>query len=369
MAVTEIPSGADQAVKLWADELAFETVIGLSFNKFTGRGENSIFQILPHLEKSAGDQIKYDLMVQNRGPGVQGDAELTGFEEQLEFSQATLNIDQLRQGFKYAAMGQQRTLHDLRKSARMNLTGWYQWAMDGLLWAYMCGQTGNGTKNIGGIYDAGDGGSGSGFAGNTYKTADAAHFLDLGSDTFDIRMLDYMKEKAVTAVPAVRPIMVDGSEKYVVALGPYQVTQLRAGGSTTAQLSQWAEIHARIAEGGAKNPIYTGALGEYNDMVIHEINNMPINSTNSNSFGLLLGAQAGAIAYGNAWDDEDTQAMGGPSMFSWIEEKTDFKNKKGVGTQAIFGIQKNQYTIDGTATDFGSILLETADVAHTALPS
>jgi N4-gp56 family major capsid protein len=366
MGVTEVSSSSDQAVKHWASELAHETVIGLDFAKFTGRDENAIIQILPRLENEAGDQIKYDLMLQNRGPGVQGDAELSGYEEELSFSQATLDIDQLRNGFKYGKMGQQRTLHNLRRAAKLNLKGWYQWAMDGLMWAYLCGLTGTGAKNIGGIYTAGDGGAG-GFAGNTYLTPDSGHSLALTSDTFDIRMLDYLKEKAVTAVPAVRPVEVDGGEKYVVALGPYQVTQLQAGGSTGTALSQWAEIHARVAEKGSKNPIYTGALGEYNGMVIHAVNNMPV--TGSYSYGLLMGAQAGALAYGNAWDDEDTKAMGGPSMFSWIEEKLDYKNKKGVGVGCIFGIQKNQFDVDGTATDFGCIRLTTADTAHTALPS
>lgn len=368
MALTEFSSSSAQAVKHWADELAYEFVQDLPFGKFTGRNENAIIQILPHLEKNAGDQIKYDLMLQNRGPGVQGDAELSGYEEQLSFSQTTLNIDQLRNGFKYGAMGQQRTLHDLRRAAMLNSKGWFQWAIDGLLWAYLCGLAGDQTKNISAIYNAGDGGAG-GFAGNTWKTPDAGHKLDLSSNTFDIRMLDYLKEKAVTAVPAVRPIVIDGSDKYVVCLGPYQVTELKAGGSASAALSQWAEIHARIGEKGAKNPIYTGALGEYNNMVIHEINNMPYDSTGPKSYGLLLGAQAGAIAYGNAWDDEDTKAVGGPGMFSWIEEKLDYKNKKGVGVAGIFGIQKNQFDVDGTNTDFGVVQLITADTVHTALPS
>ena len=369
MAVTEFPSSSAQAVKHWASQLAYETVIGLPFGKFTGRSEDAIFQIIPRLEKEAGDQIKYDLMLQNRGPGVQGDAELSGYEEILAFSQASLYIDQLRNGFKYGKMGQQRTLHNLRRAAKINLKGWYQWGMDGLLWAYMCGLHGNGAKSVSEIYAAGDGGAG-GFAGNTYLAPDAAHYLNLTTDTFDIRMLDYMKEKAVTNVPAIRPVMVDGAEKYVVALGPYQVTAMRAGSSTTGVASQWADLHKSVAEKGSKNPIYTGALGEYNGMVIHEINNMPVDTTNSYSYGLLLGAQAGTIAYGNAWDDEDTKAMGGPSPFSWVEESLDYKNKKGVGVTCQFGLQKNQFDDeDGTARDFACVRLLTNDAAHTALPS
>lgn len=43
------------------------------FSKFLGTGKSAIIQRLTDLEKTAGDTIKYDLLMQMGGAGVTGD--------------------------------------------------------------------------------------------------------------------------------------------------------------------------------------------------------------------------------------------------------------------------------------------------------
>jgi N4-gp56 family major capsid protein len=61
--------------------------------------------------------------------------------------------------------------------------------------------------------------------------------------------------------------MIGGEQKYVMFLHHYQVTDMKANVST----NQWFDIQKAALQGGnvTKNPIYTGALGEYNGVILH----------------------------------------------------------------------------------------------------
>ena len=72
--------------------------------------------------------------------------------------------------------------------------------------------------------------------------------------------------------------MVDGKPYFVVFLHPYQVTDLRT--KTSADASHpvlWYDIHRSRLQGGqgSDNPIFTGALGEYNGCILHESTHVP----------------------------------------------------------------------------------------------
>jgi hypothetical protein len=53
----------------------------------------------------------------------------------------------------------------------------------------------------------------------------------------------------------------------------HQVTDMRTNTST----NQWFDIQKAAMQGGnvTKNPIYTGALGEYNGVILHATNRIP----------------------------------------------------------------------------------------------
>ena len=64
MAITAFGSTDAQAVKIWAKLTLREALKATLFNKFLGTKKTAIIQRLVELEKSAGDQIKYDLLMQ-----------------------------------------------------------------------------------------------------------------------------------------------------------------------------------------------------------------------------------------------------------------------------------------------------------------
>ena len=113
----------------------------------------------------------------------------------------------------------------------------------------------------------------------------------------------------------------------------------------------WLEIHK--ATDDAKSPIYRNALGEYAGIVLHKHRNViRFDSTTGCSSGvtaarnLLLGAQAGVIAWGG---------NGGPGRYSWNEETDDRGNALVITAGTIYGVSK----ITFNSKDFGVLAIDT----------
>lgn len=167
-------------------------------------------------------------------------------------------------------------------------------------------------------------------------------------------------ERAKTLTPAIRPIRVDGKDCYVCFLHPYQVTDLRQDAATAGA---WFDIQKASMQGGkiSDNPIFTGALGMYNGVILHEANRVTqgVHSSTGAAIStvrraLFCGAQAGAMAYGQ------NGAGQGAARFSWVEETFDYGNQLGVSAGSIFGIKKTRFD----AKDFASITISTYAAAH-----
>jgi N4-gp56 family major capsid protein len=102
-----------------------------------------------------------------------------------------------------------------------------------------------------------------------------------------------------------------------------------------------------------KNPIFTGALGMYNGVVLHESTRVPAAPTNGNvRRAVLLGAQAGVMAFGRGY---------GKNTYSWEEEMFDYGNQLGVAAGSIAGMTKTRFN----GSDFASIVVPTYAVAST----
>lgn len=114
------------------------------------------------------------------------------------------------------------------------------------------------------------------------------------SNIFKLTFIDNAVEKAKTNDPLIRPLKVNGEDKFLCFLHPYQVTDLRQSTAT----GQWLDIQKAVYNGAKdKNPIYSGALGEYNGVILHESTRVPAVTTNVYR-AVFCGAQAGVVAFG-----------------------------------------------------------------------
>jgi N4-gp56 family major capsid protein len=181
------------------------------------------------------------------------------------------------------------------------------------------------------------------------------------TDIFTLALIDRAVVRAKTLDPSsaaglapIRPLMIGGEPKYVVFIHPYQHYQLRA-----ASGSQYYDIQKAALQGGqvSKNPIYTGAIAEYNGCVIHESTRVTLGVNSSTGAAdaearraVLCGAQAALMAFGQG---------NGPNRMSWVEELFDFKNQLAVSAGFIAGMKKTRFN----SKDFGVLTLSSYSAA------
>lgn len=254
MAMTSFGTNAAQTVKLWSKLTMRETLKGtLHFKRLLGKGTKAVIQNLTDLEKTAGDQIKYDLLMQADGDGVTGSSRLKDNEEPLVYYQDSVKIDQLRNAHGFYRLSQQMTVHDLRKDASANMADWFSGKLESYMMRYLAGDT---TINHGQAGTAPDAAHQS-ICGNQANEAAIT-----SNDKLTLEELSYAKEKAVTADPEIRPVRIEGRDYFVALVHPYCVTDLRLTlGSANAV--NWINIQQYANQRGLKNPIFTGAKQIY----------------------------------------------------------------------------------------------------------
>jgi N4-gp56 family major capsid protein len=362
MATTNYGVNNPLAVKLWAKKLNVEALKATWVSKFISEGTDGVIQRKTDMEKSAGDRLTIGLRMQMTGAGIQGDGTLEGNEEALVTYSDNLLINQLRHATRSAGkMSEQRVPFSVRSEGMAGLRDWLADRYDASFFNQVCGFTTQADTR---------------YTGNNSTIApDTAHLLIAGgvgaaeaslsaTTTAYLSLTDI--DKAVTTAKSfgvygdyttsvpMRPIMVGGEQKYVLFMHPYQTMRLRTNTST----GQWLDIQKAAMTGGqvTNNPIYTGALGEYNGVVLHESARVTptvafaggtntIGAQSSYYRAVLCGAQAAAIGFGQ---DQNTGLSG-----SWVEELFDYGNQLGIAAGMIFGLKKLQYN----SRDFATLVI------------
>lgn len=419
------------AVKIWAKKLFVEALKQTLLDKFIGTDNSSAIQVKDDLSKTSGDKLTYGLRMQLSGDGVIGDSTLEGNEEALTTYTDSIYIDQLRHAVKVVGnMSQQRVNFDIRAEAQSGLVDWWSDRLDVNYINQLAGNTYaqsrsdlsvssyaiTGMNSITGPYTAETGattatkiGTGgvttpgietrgvipiglvatSTDAGNSWlkweeqlvvtnaKTGDAS----LGQGYFRLSMLDAAVVKARTMATAIRPIKLNGMEVYVAILHPYQVLDLRRNTNN----GQWMDIQKSAMMGGqiTNNPIFTGAVGMYNGVIIHEDARIPRAGTTSSKTtlgvevaagdasgtvtagankdicrGIFLGAQSGCVAFGRSYG-----LTGSNVKYKWTEVLNDYENQLGVSAALVYGCKKTVF--DGK--DFGTLALSSVSTGEATI--
>lgn len=354
MAYTEFGTSDAQTVKRWSDSAWRETFGKMQIRGVIGRSPDSIIQLVTDLERDAGDQVKYDLLVQDRGSGVDGDATLEGYEDDLTYYQDSVLINQKRKGHAFKRMSQQRTVHDLRRDGRFSLTEWAAWFFEAGLFAHLCGTPGDGVESVSTPLGASSSGD-SDWAGNTVTALDSDHVVDAGSSSFTLDVIDDALAKAAVNNPRVAPGMVDGRKMFVAYLHPYQTRSLWKDSTAVRSIT---DMMQNAGPRGSSNPIWTGALGMYRNVILKESEFIPSidNGANVDAIGILLGAGSGVIGFGNAWDKLSRGTTDG-SFYRIDEEMRDYKNRKGMALSTVVGFKGCVFNSEA----FGRIGLRTQE--------
>lgn len=346
MAATDYPVNHPLSNKLWSKKMYREAIAKTSIMKFAGTEPDNMIQIHDDTQKAAGDRVRVPLTVQLTGRGVTQDEELEGNEESLVQYYDDLFINELRHAVRHKrGIHTQRVNFEPRKLSKDNLRDWLADRLDTWGWNALAGNTAVSDT----IY--------TGFNSTTAPTsatgnrriiyADEASTTEgslTASQTFNLSMLDTAKNIAETSSPLIRPIRSGSAEYYCAFLHPNQVRSLR----TNTNTGQWLDIQKQVLAGGdiEDNPIFTGALGVYNGIVLHSQKRLPKAPTNANTRrALFCGAQAASLAWGKGFGE----------MPSWTEEEFDYDKDLGVALETIGGLKKHVYN----SIDFATIVITT----------
>lgn len=327
MAVTSIATSHDLTVQQWEAQLYKKYQEKTFFSKFKGTAMGSPVQVKRELAKKPGDAITFGLADSIRGTaGVTGNTPLEGFDgtnyvsnnEALAFHDQRVVIDQIRQSVKIAGvMDEKRVAFNMRNEARDKLVDWMSYNEDQAIFTAI--QT---ADEIGGALSA---------------------VTINGGLTYD-NIVEIKKEAmfptennitgGTTTTRKLEPIRVDGGEEvFVLIVNPSDAAAFRKS-TDFKNFNQNADVR------GSGNAIFTGALGVFNNVVIHEHSAVTVGKP------VLMGANAVFLAYGK-------EVMYGEDTF-------DFDNQTGFMVGSIRGVALAKFVNNaGTAQgSHGAIVID-----------
>ena len=374
MAETLVPLNDATAVVIYSRLLFFQAVRSTVAAKLMAVGlkaddKTNFVQMFDEPMKGPGDTVKYDLIPNISGPGVLGDSPIAGQEVPFTWFQDSFVINQQRQAeLLVGRMSQQRVPYSMRDAGKTTLANWWKENIDTGLLNQLGGNTAQTNVAYTGLQAA--------------VAPDADHHIFGGdatseatldsSDTFSVNLIPELIAKAQgTLTWPIKPVVLKGIEVAgILFLHPLQVKALKTNFTT----GEWGDIYRAALQGGqiTGNPIFTGAIGMYENVVIHQDARVPYGDNTQNlvfdpitktkeaaptslgaaatgttsvARGIFVGAQAAAIGFGG-----EAGPNGKPLRVRWYEELLDAGNQLRITAGMIWGVKKSRFNGEDYAT-------------------
>ncbi len=352
MAILQPGTGAAYTAKQWLDDkdLFVESMRETYLWRFAGESENSLVRVLNRLKKEKGDAINYQFRPKITGDGFTEGQAMVGNEQPLNFYNDQIVINELSQSIRFPGENtiyNQRINLDQEASARAELKRWFAERLDDWFFNHLCARTTEttGTKN--------------GF--NTPTAIDSDHKLVIsGSDEsaltssnpITLGFIDKMVTKAKSITNPIRPISVGSKDMYVLFISDEQAYDLRQASSGNT----WWGIQQSLVEGGyaEQSGIFTGAIGLYNNVVIHSTSRIKNGiqssaSTTASKRAVLAGAGAITLAFGKAASDSLGEDA---TPFKTATETFNYDKEVGIAGTMVAGLKATVFN----STYYGSLI-------------
>lgn len=239
-----IPELWDTKIRLDAIKQAFWG------SRFEGKqGSKAPIIINTDFSKSAGDTLHFQTMKRLKADGVTGATTLAGSEEKLSLSQFDLTVDWVRHAVAFDKRGTKRANFDAVMVAGEELSDWLARYIDDAMFKELVSDETPST-----IYSGG-------------KTSEANL---TSSDVFNTDSLDRAKLALIRkgSIPFQVKSVGGSSLKYFgIVIDAIDAFNLRGDDA-------WYSAQRDANMRGMDNPIFTGALGIYNGMIVYEFGNV-----------------------------------------------------------------------------------------------
>jgi len=325
MSKTGFTTNSAETVKLWNEKLFRDTVKASYFSRFMGTGSDSIVQVKSDLESGQGDRVRFAIRMRLSGAGVTEGQTLEGNEESLTTHTTNLTLKQWRHAVRDdGAMSRQRAMFSISEESQSAL-------MDRT------------TEKI--DQECFDAYTDSAASKTFYASTATSDATLTTSMVMTPDLISEIKAWAVTggnrSQTPLRPVRINGKNHYVLLIHPDVAYDLK-------QDTTWNNAQQNANIRGNSNPIFNGALGMWDNVIIHEHENVPIVTNfgaGSNVPGakcLFLGAQSLLWAWGKR-----------PSV---VSKKFDYENECAYATSMTYDVAKPVFN----SLDYGSVALNVA---------
>lgn len=316
----------------WAKELLKRAINkSVWFGRYAGTDINSVVQVKEDLTKSAGDRINFGLLprieyrsvdnsFQDSSYTKTGDTAVEESEEDLSFYDDVVTVDQYRHAVKSPGrFYEQKVSFDVRNDMAEALSIWLKEELD-----WRISKSFYATSPTNKLY------------------ADTATTVSEITSSMTIDLLDISRAKRFAQWKRVRPITINGTEYYLFLLHPEVMGDLRTKYSTSAHT--WFDAMQQAMNRGGNNPIWTGAAGIYDGVILTESRDVYKSDNASGvpyAINLMLGAQAALWAWAK-------------KPF-WVEKLFDYKNRLGIASGYIGGAKKAVFSTSTVRGDHGVV--------------
>lgn len=328
--------------KKWAKDLFAIILPGLEYNYLVGKDSNSIIQIRTELGKGEGDKITFGIRLPLTGAGVVGRDTVEGNEEQLIFKDFDMTIEELNHAVDTGGkMDEQRIPWDLMKEGKDALQDWWSDKLSDLVIAHLCGDTAYtiAGKNFAQTPTAPS-------TNKVLRVNDTAEASITSADLLDLHFLDRMKQLAELPTGdsyKVRPLKKAGKSYFRVILHNYVFDALRQN----MNVGQFGDLQKAAGKLAFPNVEF-----EYNGMLVSKSER--ITEAYSGVYrNLLLGAQAGTLAWGGAGESKG-------SVMAFVPYEKDAKRYVMIRGGGILGMKKVVFNSEDygviTGSSYGAAL-------------
>jgi len=311
MAAISVLTGDSNAVKLWDEKVRRSVLQSLFFTNMTGKGADAIIQIDDRMMKSKGDKVTFTLRAKSTSAGQSSSTTgitLEGNEEAMVLYSDSVSLTEYGNGTKVESeLTEQRVAFDIRNECKLFLQDWATDKLEILL------------------------------ASALSASPSTNRYIDKSTVVITLEMLSALRRQAILASPKIRPVTIKGKKYYVVLMHPMVMKSLKAD-------TNFINYNKDARDRGIDNPLIQGADFIIDGMLIYEYDRDELVQSGLVYRTLLLGAQAGVIA----WSAKP----------SWKEKLFDYDTKFGAAVKMTCGVKKTVFNSE----DYGCFALDNLTV-------
>ena len=295
--------------ELWSRKVYEQAKAKHFWQRFSGEeGSGMPFIIKTELLSSPGDVIHISQLSHLTGAGVTGESRLRGNEEKLSLAEVDITPEWNRHAVSDTAKASKQIMHAFREKAQKALSYWMGGKFDTSTWAAARTTAACGFENtaIDQIF------------GNDATTLDSVDAADI------LSVSEIRKAAAILESKNIQKVSVEGMPAgegyYLMFINPWQAYSLKSD-------SEWISNHQSASERGATNPLFTGALGEVDGVIVHSTTQCT-RVENANSPVIYT---ARAVMVG-----QEAICRGLNEDIVWSEQIDDYDFEHGIGIRAAW---------------------------------